>query len=478
MYIAFYGRVSSEEQAERGNIQNQVEFARKYFELHGPQYGIKGYVTYLDEGVSGTLPLTERPAGARMLLDAKAKKFAMVFVYRLDRLARSTKYVLETYEFLEDLGIGLKSMTEHFDTTTGTGKFFMTLLASIAALERDTILERTMLGKEQKARAGKWVSGLPPFGYKVGLDGKLQIHEDEAKIVQLIFTLYLGGLTTVPVAEHLNAKGVPTPARFKKNKEKATYKWSAGHISIILNNSAYTGKYTWMKRAKKEREKITVDIPAIIDESIFLRAKALLAGNADAARGLKGRSYILRGLIFCANCGRAMVGSSGHSKKERVYYRCQGTANQGAGKQCRAKLVRAVDIEEAVWGDLVAFIQDPGSLYGLVKGCTDMAKGNLPVAEKEAKAQKQVPEKEKTKVPEAEFFLSQLQEKIAELERNEMAELIRGLVKRIDIYTEFGAEGKKTLRAEIQYRFWPPGDEALYGSSYSGDAKNHTMNCA
>jgi len=453
MYIAFYGRVSSEEQAERGNIENQVEFAKKYFELHGPQYGIKGYETYLDEGVSGTLPLMERPAGARMLADAKAKKFAMVFVYRLDRLARSTKYVLETYEFLEDLGIGLKSMTETFDTTTGTGKFFMTLLASIAALERDTILERTMLGKEQKARAGKWVSGPPPFGYKIGPDGKLQISKEEARIVQLIFKLYLEGLTTIPVAEYLNAKGIPTPARFKKNKDKATYKWSAGHISIILNNSAYTGKYTWMKRTRKEREKITVDIPAIIDEPSFLRAKELLSGNADAARRSKGRSYILRGIIFCANCGRAMVGSSGHSKKERVYYRCMGTVNQDAGKQCGAKLVRAVDIEKTVWGDLVAFIVNPSQIYRLVEERIVRIKENKPGAEKGSGV-----------------LLDQLKEKIGEIDRNGMEELIRGLVKRIDIYTEFCAEGKKTLRAEIQYRFWPPGNKALYGSRNSGDA--------
>jgi len=105
--------------------------------------GITEHEFYLDEGISGTIALSERPAGSKLVLDAKNKKFDILFIYRLDRLARNVKNVLDTYDLLEKQNIALKSMTEAFDTGTPTGKFFMTLLASIAALERETILERT-----------------------------------------------------------------------------------------------------------------------------------------------------------------------------------------------------------------------------------------------------------------------------------------------------------------------------------------------
>ncbi len=146
---AIYCRVSSDEQAEKGTIEGQVQYAKKYMELHGLEACIEEYEFYLDEGVSGTLPLAERPAGAKLIADAKAGKFKALYVYRLDRLARSVKHVLDTYDILESRNIALKSMTEAFDTGTPTGKFFMTLLASIAALERDTAKTKFSLDKVQ-----------------------------------------------------------------------------------------------------------------------------------------------------------------------------------------------------------------------------------------------------------------------------------------------------------------------------------------
>ena len=82
-----YGRVSSEDQAERGTIQNQIEFSAKYCDLHEITIADK----YLDDGVTGTLPLEDREDGLRLIEDAKAGKFNLVLIYRLDRLGRTRK---------------------------------------------------------------------------------------------------------------------------------------------------------------------------------------------------------------------------------------------------------------------------------------------------------------------------------------------------------------------------------------------------
>lgn len=85
MAVGIYFRVSTEEQRERQSIATQKDFAERYFALHGPVTS----VPYADDGVSGTVPLERRPAGSRLLRDARLRKFDQVLVYKLDRLGRA-----------------------------------------------------------------------------------------------------------------------------------------------------------------------------------------------------------------------------------------------------------------------------------------------------------------------------------------------------------------------------------------------------
>jgi site-specific DNA recombinase len=521
---AIYCRVSSDEQAEKGTIEGQVQYAKKYMELHGPEACIEEYEFYLDEGVSGALPLAKRPAGALLIADAKAGKFKALYVYRLDRLARSVKHVLDTYDILESRNIALKSMTEAFDTGTPTGKFFMTLLASIAALERDTILERTQMGKDRAVRQGRWASGPPPYGYRVGTDGCLEVYEPEARIVRLIFQLYLESMSTVEVAKYLNARGVLTPSKSKCTNNASTGKWHAGHISIILRTEAYYGKYTYLTRSKRRRETITMDVPAIIDKHDYAAAQAKLVENADVARGNRGkRHYLLRGVIFCGNCGRAMVGTTGNSKAGRVYYRCSNAYDAGAGKACNAKLIRAKDIEDAVWLDIVAFAKNPGRIIEIMqerikqnskdltpvkneineveKAILDKqtargkvlslcARGIITDQEAETELQSLAREMEaltsrrghlfsrmdaaqkvETETLTAQAMLDTLAERIDNLSDEEKAEVIRGITRRVNVYTLVNEEGKRYTKAEIHYLFEKNSCMEL---SISRNSYNHT----
>ncbi|MFZ5595763.1 MAG: recombinase family protein [Bacillota bacterium] len=382
--MAFYGRVSTEEQAGRGNIAGQVEFARRYFALHGPEENIGGFEMYLDEGVSGTIPLECRPEGARLLSDARAGKFSAVYFYRLDRLARSTQVVLNTYYELEELNIPIKSMTEAFDTGTPVGKFFMTLLASIAALERDTILERTQLGKERKARDGCWTSGPPPFGYRIGPGKRLAVFEQEAGTVRLIFRLYNQGMGMVSLARYLNARGIPTPAVSKGAANSGSGRWHAGHISIILRSALYTGEYRTMRRSQKGKSGPVIRVPPIISVEDFRRAEEILSENGHPARGPRYRQYLLRGIIFCGRCGLAMVGNSS-GRGSRYYYRCTGSVNHGQGRACPNRQVRATELEGVIKEDIIRFFKDPGNIWEAVWSALDSGSGAGPAPEKEAR---------------------------------------------------------------------------------------------
>src|SRR5437773_2906040 len=128
MKAAIYLRVSTEEQRERQSIATQRDFAERYCTLH--EIPVAGF--YADDGVTGTLPLEQRPEGARLLEDARAKKFDAVLIYKLDRLGREPRLILNAVKELEDLGVEVKSMTEPFDTSTPSGRFLLTILSGAA----------------------------------------------------------------------------------------------------------------------------------------------------------------------------------------------------------------------------------------------------------------------------------------------------------------------------------------------------------
>lgn len=364
--VAVYRRVSSDEQAQAGTIQNQIEFARCYCDLH--QLPIAE--VYADEGVSGTVPMADRPAGRRMLADARTGKFGAVLV-RIDRLARSTRVLLDTHDALKAHGVALRSMTEPFDTASPLGEFTMTLLGSLAALERATILERVTLGKHRAAREGRWLGGAPPYGYRV-VDRRLVVHPEEAAVVRRIFQLYVHeGLGLRPLANLLNAEGVPAPeARHARRgggtgdngggtkiEAKAEVgdvsRWTIGTLSRLLRTTAYAGRYRVGARAGKTIAEY--EVPRIVDDATFAAAGRLLRERFIEASRNARRFYLLRGLITC-HCGRGLVGD-GRRQKQDFYYTCPH----------RHVRLRAKALETAVIRDIAGWARDPGPLIAQLR---------------------------------------------------------------------------------------------------------------
>ena len=151
MKVAIYTRVSTEDQANRNTIENQVTFAEKYCDLHE----LDIFKIYKEKGISGTIPLNERVQGKKLIEDAKNKDFDTLLVYKLDRLGRSARVTLNSIYELEGYGLKIKSMTEPFDTSNPSARFMITMLAGVADLERETILERMWHGANRAAREGR-----------------------------------------------------------------------------------------------------------------------------------------------------------------------------------------------------------------------------------------------------------------------------------------------------------------------------------
>lgn len=143
--VALYARVSTTDQT----TENQLRDLRQYV----TDRGWSVHDEYIDHGLSGAK--ASRPALDRMMDDARKKRFDLVVVWRFDRFARSVKHLVLALEELRGLGIGFVSYQENVDTSSPLGQAIFTIIAAMAELERNIIIERVHAGLRRARAQGK-----------------------------------------------------------------------------------------------------------------------------------------------------------------------------------------------------------------------------------------------------------------------------------------------------------------------------------
>jgi DNA invertase Pin-like site-specific DNA recombinase len=141
---AIYVRVSTVEQ-DTGLQETEL---REYCDRRG-----WNYVVYRDKGQSGAK--NERPALNSMLSDLRRRKFDVIVIWKLDRLARSLRQLLTIGEECRSLGVDLVSLRQNIDTTLPAGRLTFQILGAVAEFERELLRERVKAGMEQARRTGK-----------------------------------------------------------------------------------------------------------------------------------------------------------------------------------------------------------------------------------------------------------------------------------------------------------------------------------
>jgi site-specific DNA recombinase len=359
--IALYMRVSTEDQADRGTIEAQRDFLRQFASL----YQLPVADEYADDGVTGTLPLGERPEGQRLLQDAEAGRFGSVLVYRLTRLGRSLKALTEAHETLSRYGVTIRSATEPFDTSTPIGTFLFQLLGSLAELDRAQMLEQLSRGRDRVARNGKWTGGLVPYGYTVDGDGCLTPSQrlvdvlgmTEADVVRDLFQRLAAGSSAVGEAGRLNALDVPTTRYYSNGtRHEGGGKWYPSPMARMIANPTYRGEHSLQSRYGAVERRV----PPLVEPGLWEQANAQIKRNQRLPKGNATRIYLLRGLITCGQCGSTYVGQVfAHG----AYYRCNGHSRAKFPKRqerCRSRVANAAWLECTVWEDCRAFILNPG----------------------------------------------------------------------------------------------------------------------
>jgi site-specific DNA recombinase len=223
---AIYIRVSTEEQASEGY---GLAVQRGRCAAMATVKGWSVVAVFADEGISGTKDASERPGLAALLTAAEAGELDAVIVLALDRLGRKTRLVLDLVEQLAAAGVSLVSCKESLDTATPQGQFALTLFAALAQLERDTIVERTTAGRDQRGKVDGEKGGRLPFGYK-RTSVEIVVDEDAAALVQRIFAMRAAGATLQAIAAAMPGLS-PRGGRW----------YPSGVSDILKNETAYRG---------------------------------------------------------------------------------------------------------------------------------------------------------------------------------------------------------------------------------------------
>jgi putative DNA-invertase from lambdoid prophage Rac len=198
-----YCRVSTARQASEGE---SLEVQRRQIEGYALMHGLKVDDIVVEEGVSGSVPVSVRPAGGPLF--AGLTKGDVVIAPKLDRLFRSALDALTVVEDLRKRGVALHLLDLGGDISgNGLSKLFLTIAAAFAEAERDRIRERiTQVKRDQKAR-GRFLGGTVPFGFRCGDAGELVPHEAEQEAILEIVALRAQGKPLRAIAEAVAAKG-------------------------------------------------------------------------------------------------------------------------------------------------------------------------------------------------------------------------------------------------------------------------------
>ena len=341
MRVATYTRISTDEEHQPNSLEAQATRLGSYI---ASQEGWELVRQFSDQMTGAT---TERPDLQRMLTEARAGRFDLLLVYRVDRFSRSVRGLAQLLDELDKAGIAFRSATEPFDTTTPAGRMMVQMLGVFAEFERATIVDRVIAGMERKAARGEWTAGGPPFGYRLdSASSHLVVVEDEAPLVPIVFDLYL--------TKRMGARAIANWLNERGHRTKYGKPWSHMSVLTVLRNRAYVGEVFFRDRYHKAPH------PPLVDVEVFDAVQELRAGRGEnlSKRAANSSAYLLSGLVVCSTCGKRFVGNiAGGSRYRYRYYTC--FTRQRYGKDsCPTDRLPAEELDRAVLDALLALYEE------------------------------------------------------------------------------------------------------------------------
>lgn len=361
--VAAYCRVSTDSEEQETSYEAQVSHYTEYIKSK-PEWQM--VEVYADDGISGT-NTAKRDEFNRMIADCEAGKIDLILTKSISRFSRNTLDCLKYTRKLKALHIAVFFEKENINTMDSKGEVLLTIMASLAQQESESLSANVRMGIQYRNQQGKVQINHNWFlGYTKDAEGNLVIDPEQAEIVRRIYREYLEGASFLQIKRSLEADGIPNGA--------GHLKWHESNIHQILTNEKYIGDALLQKTytvsiLDKKRAANNGEMPkyyvegsheAIIDRDVFMKVKAEIARranlNPDGKRRVYSSKYALSGMVFCGHCGDIYrrVKWNNRGCKSTVW-RCVSRVLKGKMDfDCPARTVK----EEVLHGAIVTAVND------------------------------------------------------------------------------------------------------------------------
>lgn len=361
--VAAYCRVSTDSEEQETSYEAQVSHYTEYIKSK-PEWQM--VEVYADDGISGT-NTAKRDEFNRMIADCEAGKIDLILTKSISRFSRNTLDCLKYTRKLKALNIAVFFEKENINTMDSKGEVLLTIMASLAQQESESLSANVRMGIQYRNQQGKVQINHNWFlGYTKDAEGNLVIDPEQAEIVRRIYREYLEGASFLQIKRSLEADGVPNGA--------GHLKWHESNIHQILTNEKYIGDALLQKTytvsiLDKKRAANNGEMPkyyvegsheAIIDRDVFMKVKAEIARranlNPDGKRRVYSSKYALSGMVFCGHCGDIYRRVKWNNRGCKfTVWRCVSRVLKGKMDfDCPARTVK----EEVLQGAIVTAVND------------------------------------------------------------------------------------------------------------------------
>lgn len=344
-----YARYSSDRQREE-SIEGQLRVCEDYARRNNMTI----LHTYADRAMTGRSD--QRPEFQMMIRDAATMAFDVVLVYKLNRFARN-RYDSAKYKHkLKKYGVKVVSAMENI-ADDPSGILLESVIEGMAEYYSAELAENVTRGMTENALEGKWPGGYVPLGYKLDDQHHLVIDEPKAEIVRMIFQMVLEGHNQKYIIDELSRHHYTT---------SSGRPFSYNTLRTILKNEKYIGRFDWGNVHKENA------LPSILDKKTFEAVQKQLHFRKKNHIRSCNENFLLTGKLFCGGCHSKMVGVSGTSKTQAIYYYYACAAH--LKKKCKARNIRKEAIEDLVCEVTTRILSNPEAVEAIARQAIEMQK--------------------------------------------------------------------------------------------------------
>src|SRR5574344_293653 len=354
---AAYCRVSTDSDEQGTSYEAQVEHYTDFIKKN-PEWEFAGI--FADDGISGTNTKT-REQFNRMIERAMAGEIDMIVTKSISRFARNTLDCLKFIRKLKEKNIPVYFEKENINTMDAKGEVLLTIMASLAQQESQSLSQNVKLGFQYRYQQGQMTVNHNRFlGFTKDEKGQLIIEPDEAVVVKRIYREYLEGASLQQIGRGLEADGILTGAGKKK--------WRPETLQKILKNEKYIGDALLQKTytvdfLEKKRVPNNGIVPqyyvensheAIIPRDLYMQVQEEMIRRVNLHSGQERKKrvysskYALSSIVYCLKCGDIYRRIAWNNRgKHSTVWRCVNRVEHGPDC-CDAPTVQEEELQNAV----------------------------------------------------------------------------------------------------------------------------------